>query len=374
MRSLPYESLVLDGEVVVLAEDGRPDFGRLARRARLSRESDILPAAFAHPATYFVFDLLELNGHDLRGLPLAERKRYLAQVVDQRGPVRIADHLDRQGAEMFAQVQNMGLEGVMAKKSDAVYRAGRSDHWLKVRADRTATFVVVGRALGKGSRGDFGALLLGIQTAEGLVYVGRVGTGFREREIEQILEMLAPFEVGAEDVSIELPERKSARYANLPKPAETVWVEPEICCEVRFKEVTSEGLLRHLVFERLAPDVRSRDCDVDQAALLHAVVLHPPEPAPVPALAVGGAAVTVITRPQKVFWPEQGYSKDDLIDYYRAVAPWILPYLAGRPLVLDRYPDGNEGKSFFQKHAPQFTPEWVKTATPTTSWSTTSRV
>jgi bifunctional non-homologous end joining protein LigD len=367
LRTLPYESMVLDGEVVVLGEDGRPDFGRLARRARLSREADIVPASFEHPATYFVFDLLELGGYDLRGLPLRQRKDYLAQVIPARGPVRYSEHIEQRGTEMFQQVQKMGLEGVMAKKASAPYRAGRSDHWLKVRADRHADFVIVGRALGKGSRGAFGALLLGVHTAAGLVYVGRVGTGFRERQIDEILALLEPLEIEGDTAAIELPDRSTARYANLPKPGETIWVRPELCCNVRFKEVTAEGLLRHPVFQALLPDRRSHDCDAEQASLLHAAALRPADTGaaddPDPPAAPAGPARTVITRPEKVFWPNEGYTKGDLIEYYRAVGPWLLPYLADRPLVLDRYPDGIDGKSFFQKHAPQFTPEWVKTTT-----------
>ncbi len=378
LRCLPYESLVLDGEVVVLGEDGRPDFGRLARRARLSREADILPAAIEHPATYFVFDLLEFDGRDLRGLPLEQRKQFLAQVVPARGPVRFTEHIEQQGAEMFEQVRRMGLEGVMAKKGDAPYRAGRSDHWLKMRADRVANFVVVGRALGKGSRGALGALLLAVETGEGLVYVGRAGSGFRERELGEILAQLQTLEIDGNEPPLTVPERESRGYANLPKPAETVWATPQLCCEVRFKEVTADGLLRHPVFVRMRPDQRVHDCDTDQTGLRHAVALRPDESAAggsegetVPsksgakgsAVPEAAARATVITRPEKVFWPDTGYTKGDLIDYYRAVARWLLPYLEDRPLVLDRYPDGINGKSFFQKHAPHFTPEWVKTVT-----------
>ena len=336
LRSLPYESLVLDGEVVVLGDDGRPDFGRLAHCARLSRESDILPAAIEHPATYFVFDLLEIDGHDLRGLPLEQRKQFLARVIPARGPVRFAEHIEQQGAEMFEQVREMGLEGVMAKKANAAYRGGRSDHWLKMRVDRTADFVIAGRALGKGSRGPLGALLLAVQAGEGLVYVGRDGSGFREREIDEILALLGPLEIDGAVPPIELPDRESAGFSNLPNPAETVWAKPELCCEVRFKELTREGLLRHPVFLRMRPDKRAHECDIDQPALRHAAALQPDvcEQVPVTA-AVSVAGVTVITRPEKVFWPDTGYTKGDLIDYYQAVAQWLLPYLEDRPLVLD---------------------------------------
>ncbi len=361
LRALPLESLVMDGEVVVLDETARPDFGRLAKRARLSRESDILPATAQHPATFFVFDLLALNGFDLRDLPLRERKRYLEAVVPRQGPVRFAEHVDERGSEMFEHVQRLGLEGVMAKNAAAPYRAGRSDQWLKMRADRTANLVVVGYAKGKGARRDFGALLVAVNTLGGLRYLGRVGTGFRERQVEELRGLLGELET--ESPPLVLPDRESAVFAHLPSPEDAVWVRPEVCCAVRFKEVTADGLLRHPVFERLHPDLLPRDCDVGQSALAHAEALHESTAELPPGADEARSGEPTITRPDKVFWPEEGYTKGDLIEYYRAVADWILPYLADRPLVLDRYPDGIGGKSFFQKHAPHFTPEWMRTVT-----------
>ena len=365
LRSLPYDSLVVDGEVVVMGDDGRPDFGRLARRARLSRASDILPASFEHPATYFVFDLLEFGGFDLRALPLAQRKAHLARLIPARGPVRYTEHIEQRGKEMFDQVRKLGLEGIMAKRANAGYRSGRSGHWLKMRADRVADFVVVGRSAGKGARDDLGALLVAVHTGTELRYVGRVGTGFRARQIKEVLAALAPLEAGQTGPPLTLPERDSAGYANLPKPAAAVWARPALCCEVRFKEITADGLLRHPVFIRVRSDRTPTDCGVEQAALSHASALQAasesPELTELAPVENGKARTTVITRPEKVFWPEDGYTKGDLIDFYRAVADWILPYLEDRPLVLDRYPDGIEGKSFFQKHAPHFTPEWVRT-------------
>ncbi len=364
LASLPYRSLVLDGEVVVLAEDGRPSFSRLTKRARLSRAPEIRTAMLQHPATYFVFDLLELDGYDLRGLPLSERKGILSRVVPPRGPVRYAEHIERQGTELFEQVRRMGLEGLMAKRGDAKYRAGRSDHWLKIRADRNADLVIVGFAHGKGSRTSLGALLVAVHHQGELVYLGRVGSGLREREVKDLHRQLLELRIDSAPPPVQLPESGTQRHANIPKPEDTVWVQPELVCEVRFKEVTPDGLLRHPVFVRLHGDKRPADCDTDQTSLAHAEFFcgrdddRPPD-----APATSTADKTVITRPEKVFWPDEGYTKGDLIDYYRAVADWLLPYLEDRPLVLDRFPDGVAGKSFFQKHAPHFTPDWVRTVT-----------
>ncbi len=364
LAALPYRSLVLDGEVVVLADDGRPSFSRLARRARLSRTPEIRAAALQHPATYFVFDLLELDGYDLRGLPLSGRKELLSQVIPQRGPVRYAEHIERQGAELFEQVRKMGLEGLMAKRGDSKYRAGRSDHWLKIRADRIADLVIVGFAHGKGSRATLGALLVAVHHEGELVYIGQVGSGLREREIKEIRGQLLELRVEPPTPPVELPESGTQRHANIPKPEETVWVRPQLVCEVRFKEITPDGLLRHPVFSRMRGDKQAAECDTDQGSLAHAEFFSGGNDVRPPGLAAEpGDGRTVITRPEKVFWPDDGYTKGDLIDYYRAVADWLLPYLEDRPLVLDRFPDGIDGKSFFQKHAPHFTPDWVRTVT-----------
>lgn len=367
LRALPFESLVLDGEVVVLGVEGRPSFGRLARRARLSREADIVAAATRDPATYFVFDLLELDGHDLRPLPLETRKELLARVVPARGPVRYSEHIPERGEAMFEQVRRMGLEGLVAKRRGDPYRGGRSDSWLKVRADRQADFAIVGTARGKGSREALGALLVAVRSGDDWSYVGRVGTGFTDRDLEELSDRLRPLALPDTEPPLELPEPGSHRFANLPTPGETTWVRPEVACEVRFKEVTDDGLLRHPVFVRLRPDRPAAECDPRQPGLRHATALQPEQEPdarrPSDVVAHEEEGRTAITRPDKVFWPDEGYTKGDLIDYYRSVADFILPYLEDRPLVLDRFPDGITGNSFFQKHAPHFTPDWIRTVT-----------
>ena len=392
LRALPYESLVLDGEITVIGENGRLDFGRLASRARLSRGPDIAAAAATHPATYFVFDVLEFGGLDLRPLPLTERKRWLRRLLPALGPVRYADHIEERGVEMYQQAERLGLEGLVAKRGDSKYKAGRSDHWLKLRVDRSADFVIVGYALGKGSRADIGALLLAVWHEGELVYCGRVGTGFKESELVEIKNQLDALRLPDDRQRVpplELPARRSKHYANVPKTGESVWTEPDLVCEVRLKEVTAEGFVRHPVFSRMRPDKSAAECTSSQGALRQSarfseravgtsitsedrsrdrVAAESRDPAAVGVAARSSSAPaarpeTLITRPEKIFWPEHGYTEGDLIAYYRAAARWILPYLEDRPLVLDRYPDGIHGNSFFQKHAPHFTPEWVRTVT-----------
>lgn len=343
LRSLPYERLLLDGELAVLDETGKPSFQLLQQRARLSRPLDVDRAAARSPATYFVFDLLGFEGHDLRGLPLVERKRLLADILPPRGPIRYADHVERRGLEFYDQVHALGLEGMVAKRGDAAYRSGRSTAWVKVRAERSGDFAVVGYTAPKGSRAGFGALHLALHSGGRLVYAGRVGTGFDDRQLDDLRARLEPF------------ARAQPACVGAPKASpEDVWVEPQMVVEATYTELTRDGHLRHPVFVRLRDDKRVTDCERDDEPPLPAVAAPEPEAAP---------RKVAISRPNKVFWPEDGITKGDLIGYYRAVADRLLPYLADRPLVLDRYPDGYQGKSFFQKNAPEFAPEWVRTET-----------
>ncbi len=342
MASLPYGSLVLDGEVVVLDEDARPSFQRLQERAKLTRWRDIEQAAVRLPAVYFVFDLLGFEGFDLRGLPLTDRKEVLRRVLPRAGPVRFADHVEERGEALYEQVRQTGLEGIVAKKAGAFYRAGRSSSWQKIRAARAGDFAVVGFTEPKGSRIGFGALHLGYVSGAKLLYAGRVGTGFNDAQLEEIHARL-------------LPARRPTPAFDGPAPAgkEHLWVEPRLVAEVRYTEWTNAGQLRHPVFERFRDDKQVAECLRDDL---------PPELDDTTPVETRDPVPDVqITRPQKVFWPEEGYTKGDLVGYYKAIAPWLLPYLKDRPVVLTRYPDGIEGKSFFQKNIPDFTPSWIRT-------------
>ncbi len=348
LRGLPYAGVVLDGEVVVHDGSGLPSFQRLQKRARLTRGPDVRRAAVELPATLYVFDLPVFEAWDLRELPLAERKTILRDLLPAVGPLRYADHVDERGEAFYEQVVALGLEGMVAKRGDAPYRGGRSAQWLKVRADRTDDFVVVGYTAPKGSRDGFGALHLGAYDDEGLIYVGRVGTGFRSEELSEIREAL------------DTVRRDDAPCRGAPAGAEHAWVTPALVCEVRYKELTEEGLLRQPVFLRFRDDKPPEDC-----------MLRSGESAVEGGLrgVAAGSARTVshappqLTNLDKIFWPAEGYTKGDLVQYYRTIAPWMLRYLADRPLVMTRYPDGIDGKSFFQKDAPGYAPEWVRTET-----------
>jgi bifunctional non-homologous end joining protein LigD len=289
MEELPYGDLILDGEVVVLDETGRSSFQGLQKRVQLIRRPDLERAAAQRPATLFAFDLLAFEGHDLRPLPLRARKELLALLLPASGPIRYADHVEEQGRAFFEEVRRLGLEGMVGKRADAPYAAGRSASWLKVRAERSADFVVVGFTEPDGvGRPGFGSLHLGAYDAEELVYCGRAGSGFTEKQLNDLRRTL--------DAMV---RPAPACGGPLPPGRGHVWVEPRLVCEVRFKQWTEEGLLRQPVFLRLRDDKEARECAWEGPLRVGPLAAAPPR-------------------------------ARDLAEYYRAAARWMLPYLADR--------------------------------------------
>ena len=358
MKALPLENAILDGEVVVLDPKGVPSFALLQRRGRLGKGIEIRRAAIELPATFFAFDFLAFEDFDLRPLPLVERKRLLKKILPPLGPIRYLDHIERDGAPFLAQVTQMGLEGIIAKKADGPYRAGRTQSWLKIKADKTADFVIVGFTEPKGGRGGFGALHLADYIGGRLVYAGRVGTGFNDKQLVEYRDLLAPLgrPTAPCDGPLADPKAEPMSIDHVPETKTTTWVEPRFVCEVRSREWTPDGVLRHPVFIRLREDKRPDQCE--RQGWSEPPVDRPPEP---PSVRQPVPKKITFSNLKKVFWPDEGYTKGDLIDYYRTIAPWLLPYLKNRPVVLTRFPDGINGKSFYQKDAPEFAPDWIRT-------------
>ena len=343
MRGLPFEDLVLDGEVVVNDAEGKPSFSRLQRRGRILKKLDALKASVRLPAVYHAFDILGIEGYDLRGLPLLARKEVLRAVLPTVGPIRYTDHIEVQGEAMYTQVERMRLEGIVGKKGDAPYRGGRSRTWIKIRTVRIEDFVVVGWTEPKGARGGFGALHIAQYGGDDLVYLGSVGSGFRDSELKDILEMIEEREV----------DECACTAGPIPSGKQHHWARPEIVAEVKYKEMTDHGLARQPSFSRLRPDKAAAECSIEGAAHVEAV-----EPEPI---TIVEEKTVPFTNLDKIFWPDEPYTKGDLIDYHREISEWMLPYLEDRPLVMTRYPDGIGGKSFFQKDAPPYAPDWLRT-------------
>ncbi|HXF94658.1 MAG TPA: DNA ligase D [Gemmatimonadales bacterium] len=351
VEALPYDDFILDGELVVLDDQGRPSFQRLQNRARVSGPAAIKRAAAETPATLYLFDLIAAEGHDTRPLPLERRKALLRKLLPEVGPLRYSEHFATDGEALYQHAVRLGLEGIVAKKADSPYRSGRSPNWLKIRADRTADFVVVGYTAPRGSRGGFGALHLAWHDGGALVYAGRAGSGFTAAELRRVADELE-----------RLRRPGPPCGGPVPKGPEHTWTEPRLVAEVRYKEWTDDGLLRQPVFVRFRDDKKPEECVKRDAGSgrrdAEEVAAAPTQPA-----ARIPRAEVHFTNLDKVFWPGEGYTKGDLVAYYRAIAPWMLPYLAERPLVLTRYPDGIDGKSFFQKDAPEYAQEFVRTVT-----------
>ena len=363
VAALPFERVVLDGEVVALDDRGVPSFPRLQSRARLRRPIDIRHAAVETPVTYYAFDLLGFEDFDLRPLPLTARKALLQRLLPPLGALRYLEHVEEDGEALYHEAERLGLEGVVGKKAAAPYKAGRSALWLKVRSRHTGDFAVVGFSPPKGSRGGFGALHLGEYLSGALIYAGRVGSGFSEQQLAE--------------VSRTLQQRRRTDPpcgGPLPKEKGTTWVEPAMVVEVEYTERTDEGLLRQPVFLRFRDDKKPEDCVREGGAgereggarddgeregkdVIRSGAKGPDRRAK-PAAA---ELPFELTNVKKIFWPDDGYTKGDMLAYYRAISPWLLPYLRNRPVVMTRFPDGIAGKSFFQKDAPGFAPDWIRT-------------
>ena len=236
----PVRRVLLDGELVAHDAAGLPSFQLLQSRALLSDPQQILQASVHAPVTLYVFDLLMLEGYDLRPLPLSVRKNFLARLVPRLGAVRYADHVLTQGEAMYAQVERMGLEGIMAKKCDAPYRAGRTDQWLKMPVHRRDAFCVVGMSAPQGSRQGFGALILARQEKGAWVFAGAVGTGFDDATLQRLHVRLLPL------------AQAQAACRGVPRDLHHVtWLAPTVMCWVRYKEITADGSVRQAVFEGL---------------------------------------------------------------------------------------------------------------------------
>jgi bifunctional non-homologous end joining protein LigD len=342
--ALPFAYFIIDAEVVVLDARGLPSFSLLQKRGRLTRRADVARATLELPASIYAFDLLAFDGYDLRALPLLERKAALRALLPVSGAMRYSEHFETQGEAMFAEAERLGLEGIIGKRAASPYVSKRSADWVKVNAAKSDDFVVVGYLPPKQGGKGLGALLLAQYRAGELTYAGRAGSGFTARDFA-VLE----------------PRLAAAPRAEPPAAAEeargAIWLADGPVVQVKFKQRTPDGLLRQPVFMRLRDDKKAAECvwQSEDAA-------EPAEPATAAAEAPERPQVA-FTNLDKVFWPADGYTKGDLIAYYEGIAEWLLPYLKDRPVVLTRYPDGIDGKSFFQKDAPVYAPSWLRLET-----------
>ncbi len=316
----------LDGEMVVVDQDGRSDFGALQNYQRSGKGHLV----------YYVFDAVHSAGHDLSSLPLTRRKDIASSIIAPLKNVRLSDHIVGQGSAFYELAQQQDLEGIIAKNADSPYLEGkRSPSWLKFKTHKRQEAVIGGWTEPRGGRQKMGALVLGVYGEGGeLQYIGHTGGGFKDRQLKEMYDRLKP---------LKTPESPFAAEPKTNEPAH--WVKPETVVEVKFSQWTGDGHLRHPVFLGVREDKDPRSVVREVAQAAQKVVDATPEPAPNNAITTKAQ----LTHPDKVFWPDEGITKGDLLRYYDSVAGFIVPYLTGRPESMNRHPNGINGKSFFHK-------------------------
>ena len=328
-KAVKSPDCVLDGEVCALDETGRSSFSAMQQ------------GKAGTPLVYSAFDGLEVDGEPLVDLPLVERRKRLESLLDRRNrTVRLSESFD-DGNALFNAATEQRLEGIMAKRMDSKYAVGRRTRdWVKVKTHGEQEFVIAGYTKGTGRRASsFGSLVLGVFQGNELVYAGNVGTGFDAREIEKLLDRLRPL------------RRETSPFREVPKMpkvrrSDVVWVEPELVCEVEFAEWTHDGRLRAPSYLGLREDKAAREVR-REVAIADRIVK--------------GNRELKLSNLDKVFFPVEGITKGDLLEYYRDVAAVLLPHLRDRPFTMVRWPDGIEADRFFQKDAPKHMPDWIPT-------------
>jgi bifunctional non-homologous end joining protein LigD len=328
-KALKTPDCVVDGEVCALDEEGRPSFSAMQQGKAET------------PIVYYLFDLLEVDGEPLLDRPLTERRKRLETILDRRNKtVRLSEAFE-DGEALLEAAREQGLEGVIAKRADSRYHPGkRTRDWLKLKTHGRQEFVIAGYTKGQGRRArSFGSLVLAVHRGEELVYAGNCGTGFKESDIDELLDKLRPL------------ERKTPPFSVVPKmpkirKGDIVWVEPELVCEVEFAEWTHDGRLRAPSFQGLREDKGAEEVQREEPRATEVRK---------------GRRVLKLSNLDKLFWPEEGITKGDLLEYYRAIAPLLVPHLKDRPFTMKRYPDGWAGGHFFQKDAPKHMPDWIPT-------------
>ena len=345
-QAVRAREFILDGEVVCLDEQGTAQFQRLQSRTQAGQMAQVNRLAQSHPATYYAFDLLYLDGYDLRNLPWVRRRQLLNQVLQPNPWLRLSDSVDEEGEAFFQLVQLRGLEGIVAKRRHSPYRSGRSGDWLKIKISEEIDCVIGGLTAPEGGREFLGSLVLGLYRGGQLEHVGNVGSGFSGQELARVSQLLEPL------------QSQQCPFAAAPEAWR--WLRPDLVCKVRFNTRTEAGILRAPVYAGLVEGANPKSCLWDEQEI-------PPEEEMVPTadpdqalLEVGGRRLK-LTHLSKVLFPKDGISKGQVLRYYEEIADFILPHLKDRPLSLKRYPDGIEGDFFFQKRAYYHFPAWLPT-------------
>ncbi len=349
--------MILDGEIVAYNNDNLPDFQTLQH---FGEHPDV-------PLVYHVFDLLYLNGHATTSLPNIQRKELLKEALIENDFIKYCDHVEKKGIAFFDAAKENNLEGMIAKRADSTYNEGRrTTEWLKIKHHNTEEVIIAGFTEPRGSRKKFGALILGRYQNNKLIYAGHTGTGFNETTLNEMYQKLKPL------------IRKTSPFAIKPKtnmPA--TWVQPKLVANIKYSELTEEHIFRHPVFIGLRVDkapeeviipknekVMAKAKESAKQGLQSTVTKAPAKKKNTKGIENDktikiGKQEVKLTNQSKIYWPDEGYTKGDLIAYYDHMSTFILPYLKDRPESLNRFPNGIKGPSFYQKDAGDTAPDWV---------------
>lgn len=362
---------VIDGEICVVNDKGIARFGSL-QNWRSEADGDLV---------YYVFDILWLDGHDLTELPLIKRKELLRPLVPASGIIRYSESFESSATEFLSVAGEMGMEGIMAKKADSIYLPGeRTRDWLKLKANKRHEVVIGGFTQNDDSPKLFSALLVGVYDGKRLNYTGKIGTGFNDKMQREMMKQFKPL-ITKKCPFTELPDvNKPSRFRPNPPHATVTWLKPKLVGEVSYAEITDDGVMRHPSFEGMREDKKASSVVAETAVEVKEVTKRAKKNPAIKLLQKGGSperrsllnpseATQVrkinghelsFTNLNKIFWPKEKYTKRDMLNYYYQMAPYILPYLVNRPQSLNRYPNGINGKSFYQKDVTGKAPEWVK--------------
>lgn len=386
---------VIDGEILVINEKGISNFGAL-QNWRSESDGELV---------LYVFDLLWYEGKNLMLLPLVDRQAILKEIFPEGDDlIRLSQVFTANGNEFFHAAQELGLEGIMAKKASSKYTSDlRSKEWLKIKVHKRQEVVIGGYTLNEGSGKKFSSLLLGVYEHDKLQYVGKVGTGFNDKNQKEMMELFKPLITDKSPFQTEPDVNEPSRFRPNPPKAKATWLKPELVCEVNYAEITSDGVFRHPSFKGMRTDKNAKEVVREKEAPVMKIVkeenkkenkeeavketqkkslsikesltgvpeskprgtlLNPTEETQVKS--INGHELK-FTHLSKVYWPDEGITKRDMFNYYYQVAEYILPYLKDRPQSLNRFPNGIKGSSFYQKDVRGKAPDWVKTFPYTTS-------
>ncbi|HYE56638.1 MAG TPA: DNA ligase D [Chitinophagaceae bacterium] len=363
---------IVDGEIVVVNDKGFADFSDL-QNWRSEADGQLI---------YYLFDLLWLDGQDLMGQPLEQRRKALQSIVPADNEViKLSSNHEASGIELFEMANKMGLEGIIAKKATSTYLPGiRTKEWLKIKTEKRQEAIIGGYTKNEGTSKQFSALLLGLYEGGEFRYVGTVGTGFNRKMQTEILQKLKPLIVRKCPFAEEPDYNKPSRFRPDPPKAVATWVKPEIVVEISYRELTKDGSIRHPSFKGLREDKNAKEVVRELPSQTSEVMSAEPAPYKKLVSAPGKRERRSLLNPRdetqvrsmeghdlkftnlsKIYWPKENVSKRDMLNYYYQVAPYMLPYMKDRPQTLNRYPHGINGQSFYQKDVKGKVPDWIDT-------------